>query len=85
MKRSDPIKRELTYKEHRRDGVKLLVDARVEHITEVNDVRARLGMRKLVIKVRNCLACGLPFESVGARLCGCNEEDIATMRHGDCG
>lgn len=67
------------------DGVKELSVQRRSLIREGNKARFGLGLPPLVVKVRTCLFCQLPFESVGSRLCGCVDGELRGLRIGECG
>jgi len=76
---------DLHHKIQRVNGVKLISDTRRCAINGANYTRDQLGLQRLEIKVRTCLACRQPFESTGARLCGCNADDVLGLRIGECG
>lgn len=44
----------------------------VRELKEINDYRKSQGLRVYEIKTRNCLSCGMPFETWGPTYsCGC--------------
>lgn len=43
-------------------------------IEEQNKARRGAGLSLLKISVRQCMACGILFESTGNRNCGCNTQ-----------
>ena len=51
--------------------IKKLEDFRLRQLTDQNAARCAIGLVKIEIKIRRCLSCGILFESIHNRLCGC--------------
>lgn len=45
-----------------------------EELALINRARWSIGLPPLVVKTRNCLACGKPFETIERRTCGCKAD-----------
>lgn len=54
-----------------------------ETLAAMNDARRWAKLPLLVKKIRDCLFCKRPFESIGARTCGCSQSKNAFDLIGD--
>ncbi len=59
--------------------LKTLPPSVVKDIEQKNVARKLAGLSPIVIKVRRCISCGLPFESAGNRTCGCTSRTAGTI------
>ncbi len=59
--------------------LKMLPPSVVKDIEQKNVARKLAGLSPIVIKVRRCISCGLPFESAGNRTCGCTSRTAGTI------
>ncbi|MFW7378526.1 MAG: hypothetical protein ACOH5I_06960 [Oligoflexus sp.] len=51
--------------------VKFLPTTEKRELQDHNEARRLVGLPSIQVKVRHCLACGSPFESIAKRNCGC--------------
>lgn len=51
--------------------VKRLPAEAVANLEEKNAARIGCGLSPIAVKIRTCLSCGILFESLGNRTCGC--------------
>ena len=48
-------------------------------VNETNEDRISLGLKPHEVKIRSCLACGIKFESIGDRTCGCIKDQVTNL------
>jgi len=64
---SDPLK------------IKLMEKWKKDLLEEQNKARIALNFPPMTIRVRQCLFCKKPFESVSRRTCGCKEAQVTSL------
>ena len=61
-----------------RKALKKLAFYKKLDLDSLNETRLQVGLKPLKIRIRKCLVCGLEFESIEARTCGCVGRETTT-------